>query len=59
MDLLSLMLVGGVGAKINVRSSFPQRVPTLAWFQTQVLMVILITELSHYPNHLTTACGVI
>jgi len=30
MDLLSLMLVGGVGAKINVRSSFPQRVPTLA-----------------------------
>jgi len=31
MDLLSLRLVGAVGARINVRGSYSQQGPAVAW----------------------------
>jgi len=59
MDLLSLRLVGVVGAKINVRSLLSQQGIVVYWIQIQVFMVaspaLLTTELSRHPNQGT--CG--
>jgi len=50
MDLLGLRIVGVVGTRINVKISYAQRGPSMAWLQAQVLMVaspaLLTTELS-------------
>jgi len=53
MGLLSLRLVGAVGARTYLRSSYSQRGPTVAWIRTQVLAVaspLLTTELSRNPK---------
>ena len=51
--LLSLRLVGGVGARMNVRSSYSQRWPAVARIRTQVLTVaspaFLMIDLPRYP----------
>jgi len=40
MDLLSLRLVGAVGARRNVRSWYSQGGPNVAWIQTQNLALV-------------------
>jgi len=51
-DLLSLRLVWVVGTRTNVRSSYLQRGPTVAWTQVRTVATsaLLTTELSHYPT---------
>jgi len=49
-----------VGARVNVRSSYSQQFPVVAWIQTQVLTVaspaVLLIDLSRYlePSTLDT-----
>jgi len=52
MDLLSLRLVGVVGARVSMRSSYAHQEPALAWIKIQALTVaspmLLATEVSCY-----------
>ena len=52
IDLLSPRLVGAVEARINMKSSFFQLRPAMAWSQLQILMVAspapLTTQRFHY-----------
>jgi len=48
-ELISLRLVGAMRARINVRSSYWQRWPTMTWIGTKALASTLAPELSRYP----------